>query len=89
MHRQVELMGLTGEIKLDVLGFRTSFHLDLIEKVRTMRNVLFTSPLFYWNETFLHDLYRSKTVLSQLIDCFQVKYKQEIAYYWLQKYFNH
>ena len=26
-------MGLTGEIKLDVLGFRTSFHLDLIEKV--------------------------------------------------------
>jgi len=31
---EVELMGLTGEIKLDVLGFRTSFHLDLIEKVR-------------------------------------------------------
>ena len=73
MHRQVELMGLTGEIKLDVLGFRTSFHLDLIEKVRTMRNVLFTSPLFYWNETFLHDLYRSRTVLSQFIDCFQVR----------------
>ena len=26
-------MGLTGEIKFDVLGFRTSFHLDLVEKV--------------------------------------------------------
>ena len=32
--KEVEHMGLTGEIKFDAEGFRTDFKLDLIEKIR-------------------------------------------------------
>ena len=32
--KEVDYVGLTGEIRLDDQGFRTEFHLDLIEKVR-------------------------------------------------------
>ena len=46
-------MGLTGEIKLDVLGFRTSFHLDLIEKVS---GGLFSSNRSSYSDDVLFDL---------------------------------
>jgi hypothetical protein len=32
--REVEVFGLTGEIKFDADGFRTDFQLDLMEKHR-------------------------------------------------------
>ena len=32
--KEVDYTGLTGEIRFDAMGFRTQFHLDLIEKVR-------------------------------------------------------
>jgi len=34
--REVEVFGLTGEIKFDADGFRTDFQLDLMEKHRSL-----------------------------------------------------
>ena len=53
-------MGLTGEIKLDVLGYRTSFHLDLIEKVRMVDTVWVPHP-----RAFLDVYFKYVNVKSQ------------------------
>ena len=59
-------MGLTGEIKLDVLGFRTSFHLDLIEKVS---GGLFSSDRSSYSDDVLLYMQRPLfSVFSQSID---------------------
>jgi hypothetical protein len=38
--REVELFGLTGEIKFDADGLRTDFQLDLMEKHRYICNLI-------------------------------------------------
>ena len=35
--KEVEQVGLTGEIKFDADGYRTDFQLDLMEKVRLVK----------------------------------------------------